>query len=117
MDGNDLIDFGPGWRCFLCAVAGESFTNPDGGRRQDILADCSIGEVMVLEPEPGNRYDREAVKVLREKTGEQIGYLPRDHGLFDDVEEGRVRAMLFSVHGGTREKPSRGAVLQIGIKD
>ncbi|QEX18527.1 hypothetical protein FRZ44_38340 [Hypericibacter terrae] len=110
-------EFGEGWRTFLSPVVGESFRNPDGTARQDILTRCRIGEDAILEPEPGNRHDSEAVKVLRAATGEQIGYLPRGHDLFDAADEGRAKAVIHALHGGTMGKESRGAVLQIGVRD
>lgn len=58
-------------------VVGESFRNPDGTDRQEIIPRCVVGEWLILEHEPDNPHDINAIKVLRE-TGEQIGYLPRD---------------------------------------
>lgn len=113
----ERTDFGPGWRTFLVGVVGETFRNADGRSRQDALIRCRVGETIDLEPEPSNRHDSEAVKVLRAATGEQIGYLPRGHDLFDAAAEGRVKAVIHALHGGTAEKASRGAVLQIGVRD
>ncbi len=64
-------------RHFFAHVAGESFRNADGSERQTIIARCRLGEPLVLEHEPDNPHDINAIKVLR-RTGEQIGYLTRE---------------------------------------
>jgi hypothetical protein len=60
----------------LVDVAGMSYPNRDGTSRAEIVQRCVIGEQVQLIPEPKNPYDPNAVMVCR-KTGEQIGYLPR----------------------------------------
>jgi hypothetical protein len=62
-------------RHFTTRVAGVTHSNDDGSSRQKILEDCSAGEVIVIAPEPNNRYDRDAW-ALRRQDGQQIGYLP-----------------------------------------
>ncbi len=104
-----------GVNCYFSAVAGESFDNPNGTSRQKILSRCASGEAIELVHERGNRHDRWAVQVLR-KSGEQIGYLPREQSkdFVARMQRGDVYvAGLVEVTGGTREKPSRGAVLYI----
>jgi hypothetical protein len=64
-------------RRFFAHVAGESFRNADGSERQAIIARCRVGEPLVLEHEPDNPHDINAIRVLR-TTGEQIGYLTRE---------------------------------------
>jgi hypothetical protein len=62
---------------FFGQLAGESYHNADGSDRQVIIQKCDVGELLILEHEPDNPHDINAIRVLRE-TGEQIGYLPRD---------------------------------------
>ncbi|TMQ47311.1 MAG: hypothetical protein E6K73_13840 [Candidatus Eisenbacteria bacterium] len=62
---------------FFGQLAGESYHNADGSDRQAIIQKCDVGELLVLEHEPDNPHDINAIRVLRE-SGEQIGYLPRD---------------------------------------
>ena len=66
--------------------------------------------------EPDSPYDKRAVKVCRQ-SGEQVGYLPRGHGLFKKIVDGRVSAVIDGIRGGTRGKPYVGVVLAITVKD
>jgi len=59
---------------FFAHVAGESFRNDDGTDRQAIIAGCRVGEPLLLEADPDNPHDENAVRVLRE-DGKQIGHL------------------------------------------
>ena len=63
-------------RHFFAQVAGESHTNDDGSDRQAIIASCRVGEPLILDAEPDNPEDENAVRVLRQ-DGKQIGYLER----------------------------------------
>jgi endonuclease YncB( thermonuclease family) len=98
---------------FLLDVAGECFVNNDGSSRHEILARCRPGEPITLRPEPLNSRYRGAIQVLRAETGEQIGYLPRGHGLAAGIKQGDITARLHAVHGGVPGRPNRGAVLEI----
>jgi hypothetical protein len=62
---------------FFGHVAGESHRNADGSDRQAIIPRCRVGELLVLEHEPNNPHDINAIRILRQ-TGEQIGYLERE---------------------------------------
>lgn len=99
-------------RHFHLAVHGESFENPDGTSRQEIIRHCAVGEAVMLVPEPTNQFDRLAVKVCR-RSGEQIGYLPMGHGLSTAIKAGRVTAVIDAVRGGEGKKQSRGVVLRV----
>jgi hypothetical protein len=57
---------------FFAHVVGESFRNDDGSDRQTITPRCRVGDLLVLEPEPDNPRDINAIRVLR-RNGEQIG--------------------------------------------
>ncbi|MBV6647002.1 MAG: HIRAN domain-containing protein [Cyclobacteriaceae bacterium] len=62
-------------------VVGVSKQNADGSERQDIIkGSVEEDDKIVLEPEPSNIYDPNAVKVLTQE-GKQIGYLNQDHAL------------------------------------
>jgi HIRAN domain-containing protein len=75
-------------RHFFASVAGESYPNRDGTDRQAIIASCRVGEALVLDAEPDNPVEENAVRMLR-RDGQQIGYL--EHGmaarLVDDLSE------------------------------
>lgn len=58
------------------AIAGVSYTNEDGSSRQAAALALSPGEKLTLAPEPGNRFDPNAVRVCNAR-GTQLGYVPR----------------------------------------
>lgn len=59
-------------------VVGVSKENADGSDRQTIIRrEVSENDPLMLLPEPDNKYDPNAVKVLS-KFGHQIGYLSTD---------------------------------------
>jgi hypothetical protein len=64
-------------RHFFAHVAGESYRNSDGSDRQAIIPCCRVGELLLLEHEPDNPHDINAIRVLRQ-SGEQVGYLERE---------------------------------------
>ncbi len=103
----------PHYRGHFLGVAGESFNNPNGTSRQQIIGKLKRATAVHLACEPDNQYDREAVMVLvpRGGTADQIGYLPRGHGMADEISKGRIAAWYASrrkSNGG-----SWGAVLYI----
>jgi len=55
---------------FFTTVAGVSHEG-----RQRIVKRCSIGERLILVPDPNNRFDKGAIKVMR-SNGEQLGFIP-----------------------------------------
>lgn len=63
-------------RYYNARVAGVSYANDDGSSRQSIVAKLMPRDVLVLEPEPTNAYDKYAVAV-KTRDGHQIGYLDR----------------------------------------
>ncbi len=65
---------GPFQKQFFSKVAGVTHDNRDGSSRQSAIDRCYIGEHLILEAEPDNRFDPHAVSVRRE-NGEQLGYL------------------------------------------
>lgn len=100
--------------CYTLHVTGESQQNRDGSNRQDILWRTRPGDAVELVREPDNPYDEDAVAV-HVKHG-QIGYVSRDylHWLAPMLDEGLdVRAIVHAVRGGTSDKPSLGALIQV----
>ncbi len=72
-------------------VVGVSHQNQDGTSRQKIISDeVRENDLLILEPEPDNPHDPNAVRVLS-KQGNQIGYLKKEvaeqiHGaLLNDI--------------------------------
>lgn len=99
---------------YLLPVAGESFDNPDGSSRQAILRRAKPNQPVTLRRELDNPHSDTAVAV--HVPGGQIGYISSRHSewisdwLDTDVA---VAVRLHSLHGGTRDKPSLGAVIHI----
>ena len=59
-------------------VVGVSKDNPDGSSRQEIIKrEVDEDDKLLLEAEPTNRYDENAIRILSKK-GNQIGYLSRE---------------------------------------
>lgn len=77
-------------RHYPVAVVGESHSNSDGMPRQSIIAMCRAGDAVRLVPEPGNRHDPNAVKVIY--PAGQIGYVPSESAprIRDDINSGRI---------------------------
>ncbi len=60
----------------VARLAGVEHANSDGSSRAAIIRKCAPFEILPLRPEPKNKYDPNAIAVLRQ-DGTQIGYLPR----------------------------------------
>lgn len=74
---NDMVKLSP----VLTSVAGVRYKNDDTGvERQSIIKRTKEGERLMLIPDELNKYDRDAVKVVR-LSGEQIGFLDTDLAL------------------------------------
>jgi hypothetical protein len=94
-------------KSFFTKVAGVTFDNDDGSCRQRVIARCSVGENLTLVPDPGNRFDSSAVKVVR-SNGEQLGFLPEhitrgrhSSGISWQMDRGDVlQCRLSSITGG-----------------
>jgi len=97
------------------SVVGETFANPNGVSRQDVLARSTPGCEAYLIPEPSNQHDPDAVAVYID-TGNgdtaQIGYLPKNHSHGGDIAAGKVLAWLARVSARKKGAPL-GAVLYI----
>jgi hypothetical protein len=95
-------------RTFRTKIVGLTHKNKNGTSRQEILRKCSVGESLVLQRDYGNPYDEYAVSVLR-KTGEQIGFVPKDvafrHPAMNDLAPhmdhgGEATAKIVAILGG-----------------
>ena len=96
----------------LTNVAGVTFDNDDGEKRQDVIRDfCVTGSRIRLEAEPNNPHDISAVAVHLHKADKKIGYIPKaissdvsyyllleEHGL-------NIRAKVWTIKGGPRSDP------------
>lgn len=95
-------------------LAGESQINLDGKSRQDILAIAMPGVDVILQREPTNKYDANAIRAL---IGDDvIGYLTKEDAeeLFSSLDMGREhKAILHKLSGGTPDSPSYGAEISI----
>ena len=60
-------------------VVGVTFRNEDGTSRESIIARMSETDSIILERDPYNEYDSNAVKVcvINDDGKQQIGHLPR----------------------------------------
>lgn len=79
-------------RLITTRIVGVTYEN-----RQEVVAKLQMGDRVWLEQEPHNRFDHNAIKILR-INGEQLGYINR--------ELAQKIAPIFSVYG----KPIRGKV-------
>jgi HIRAN domain len=100
---------------FFTKVVGVTHQNRDRSKRQNIIAKCSRLEPLVLDHEENNRYDPNAIRVLRQ-DGEQIGFL--DAGLAKQLvsqsKKGfRFDAFIVDLTGGEPDKPTLGVNLVI----
>lgn len=86
---------------FFVGVRGESFDNPDGTSRQEIIKALRAGDAVDLIPDPSNEHDRWAVGVFT-KDGKQIGFLPSDARDSSALLRGEpVKALIAKLTGGT----------------
>jgi hypothetical protein len=105
-------------RHFFGHVAGESHRNDDGSDRQAIIPRCRVGELLVLQHEPDNPHDINAIRVLRQ-NGEQIGYLEREFAgeVVSRSAKGRHYHALVAGIGRPRRSRFYGVALLIVVED
>lgn len=87
----------------IIKVAGVTFPNSDGSSRQRIIEeDVEIGDEIVLEKEPDNKFDENAIKILT-KNGKQLGYVPKDVAKdLKDEDVNFIEAEVANKLGGDR---------------
>jgi hypothetical protein len=95
-------------------VAGESYDNPDGVARRDVIATLKVGDMLQMIREPDNRYDPNAILVQSFQGA--IGYVcSRDAAeIAPWMDRGeRVATFVSSIAGGPeRGKPDYGVWLR-----
>ena len=83
---------------FYLKVAGVTYEG-----RQSVVAELEVGEQLFFVPEPTNRYDPYAVKVMTE-SGEQVGYVPRGNNstIYNNLinERGTYTVSVSDITGG-----------------
>ena len=105
---------------FLVGVRGESYDNPDGTSRQEIIGTLHGGDCVRLSADPMNIHDRWAVGVFT-MDGQQIGFLPSDARDASALLRGEpIKAVIEKVVGATnwfnraiRGKKHIGVVLRL----
>lgn len=86
---------------FLVGVKGESYDNPDGTFRQEIIKSLRAGDAVCLIADPMNEHDRWAVGVFT-KDVKQIGFLPSDARDASALLRGEpIKAVVEKLVGGT----------------
>lgn len=61
-------------KSFYGRLAGTTHANADGTSRQSAIADLRPCDELLLQHEPANAYDENAIRVLTQ-AGQQVGYL------------------------------------------
>ncbi len=85
---------------YFCEVKGVTHNNDDGTSRMAAQQLCSIGDTVKLVPEPNNRHDRNAIRVVLQ-TGQQIGYISaRQATRF----AGKVHLLTATVHSRVKDE-------------
>lgn len=62
-------------RAFYAKITGTKHRNSDGTSRPRIINECALFETFSLRPEPENKFDPNAIAILRRPNGEQLGYV------------------------------------------
>ena len=104
-------------RSFHTKVVGVTKKNEDGSKRQEVIAGCKVGELVVLIRESENPYDSNAIAVYH-SSRKQIGFIAADlaEQLAPDLDSGQtISSRISDLTGGTPEKPSRGVNLEITV--
>ncbi len=97
---------------FHTKAVGVTYPNDDGTDRQKIIAKCKVGDRLILQHEPENPYDENAIAVYCRQSSffggskiKQIGHLPSRtaRNLHMDeriVDGGQLDAKISAVTGG-----------------
>lgn len=95
-------------------VSGESKNARDGTPRQQLLTLANPGDRIVLERQPDNPYDPNAIAVVWQ--GSDVGFLPKEDAaaLAPHLDEGRpYKAQIHELKGGVKNYPSYGVRISI----
>lgn len=95
-------------------VVGESRSSRDGTSCQLLLLRCKPGDPIVLERQPDNEHDPNAILVVWQ--GHDLGFLAREDAaaIAPALDEGRAyQANIHKLTGGSADYPSYG--LKVGV--
>lgn len=98
-------------------VAGVTKRNADRTARQTTLKEASEGDRVRLEREPGNRHDKNAVKIIHQPTGRQIGYVPREDAIAVSMVmdwDTPIEGQIVELSGGRPDFPIIGCRVELG---
>ncbi len=118
--GTDHADVVSRWsraenRIFFAQVHGIDHKNSDGSPRQAIIANCHVGEELVLVPEPSNRYDADAVRICR-KSGDQLGYWVADGRMANNLAIGwTYRVTIDEIYSFKENHKKHGVRLRVEV--
>lgn len=94
---------------FYSKVSGVSHSNDDGSDRQWIIKKyCKPGMPLILQYEPENKFDPNAIAIYIEAAGKkaQIGYVPS--GTARDLRIENYNVTVANITGGTRDQKTLG---------
>jgi hypothetical protein len=102
-------------RIFFTQVHGIDHKNSDGSQRQAIIANCHVGEELVLVPEPSNHYDADAVRICR-KSGDQLGYWVADGRMANNLAIGwTYRVTIDEIYSFKENHNKHGVRLRVEV--
>ena len=113
-------------RRFKTKVVGVTFDNLDGSSRQNAIGNLQLGQRLTLVWNPNDSYDSNAIMVCGEgsmshvEISSCIGHLKADLAvdlvkhIHNKNSEG-IYAEVSKFLGGTRDKPTLGCVIEIGL--
>lgn len=110
-------------------VVGVTFDNIDGSSRQNAIGNLEIGQKVHLVWNPNDPYDSNAIMVCGDASMSHveisscIGHLKADlaadlveeHAKNENSQYKGIYAEVLDVLGGTRDKPTRGCLIEIGF--
>lgn len=69
---------------------------------KEVFNELQDGDTLILEPEPTNQYDPNAIKVIEPESGEFIGYIQKElsPSVAELLAEGPVTCTVYSLMGG-----------------
>jgi hypothetical protein len=99
---------------FPTKIAGVTFRNKDGTKRQDLIKQLNPDEPLILKREPDNPYGDTAIAIYN-SSGQQLGYIPSgDYLLAKHMDMGdKVSAKVLEVTGGFSYKKNYGCNIQV----
>lgn len=95
---------------FHTAAVGVTFRDPEH------IAAVETGDFAVLTAELDNQYDKHAVAITHNNTGNTIGYIKRELNteIWENiVKNGNLYVCKIEKTGGTKDKPNIGFNLQV----